>query len=337
MDCFCFPAPRRVQYLTRQPTESQKVGLFREKVTLMWEAIKILKSDQEAMMAQLKKSQKKQQKDEKLLHKSQWKQGKDNQQLCLVIRRLENKVDVVTKELWAELKRLGELIEENKNGAGDSSASLKPCWEFPIPVPPTGQPRPTSGRHQYYAQYPCVPHVSSATNQSVSQTGSSRVLPAGQRLHRRCPILPPLVDPPMPITHWFPDLSPPKRPLPLPPAILEELYTDTSSDPAFRQEKVIEEMMKILEEEREKDRVDILAVVEKEMEKKLKKLQRESPAHRIQKTEQEMVEMMKAIEKERELDRIEILEMSLPGGLSGTDSDDHHPVEGSRLQRQEVL
>jgi transposase len=88
------------------------VGLLREKVTLIGEAIKVMKSDREAMMAQLKKSQKKQQKHEEMLQYSKWKQAKDNQELCVVVRRLEEKVDVETKALWAEMRRLGKLLEE---------------------------------------------------------------------------------------------------------------------------------------------------------------------------------------------------------------------------------
>lgn len=101
-----------IHLVQRQPTKSQKVGLLREKVTLIGEAIKVMKSDREAMMAQLKKSQKKQQKHEEMLQYSKWKQAKDNQELCVVVRRLEEKVDVETKALWAEMRRLGELLEE---------------------------------------------------------------------------------------------------------------------------------------------------------------------------------------------------------------------------------
>lgn len=107
----------------------------------------------------------------------------------------------------------------------------------------------------------------------MSQTGSSGVLQSGQRLHGRSPVLPPLVDPPMPITHWFPDLSSSKCPLLLPPAIHRRLYTDRSSHPALRQEKDIDEMMKTIEDEREKDRVELLEEVENEMERKWKMLQ----------------------------------------------------------------
>lgn len=62
------------------PTESQNVVLLREKVTLMDNAIKVLKSVQEAKMVQLKKRQKKQQKDEELQQNSHWKLMANNRE-----------------------------------------------------------------------------------------------------------------------------------------------------------------------------------------------------------------------------------------------------------------
>lgn len=62
------------------PTESQNVVLLREKVTLMDNAIKVLKSVQEAKMVQLKKRQKKQQKDEELQQNSHRKLMANNRE-----------------------------------------------------------------------------------------------------------------------------------------------------------------------------------------------------------------------------------------------------------------
>lgn len=61
--------------------------------------------------------------------------------------------------------------------------------------------------------------------------------------------------------------------LQMPPAIHRRLYTDRPSDPALRQEKDIDEMMKTIEDEREKDRVELLEEMENEMERKWQMLQ----------------------------------------------------------------
>ncbi|XP_034147862.1 histone-lysine N-methyltransferase, H3 lysine-79 specific-like [Esox lucius] len=304
MGCFCFPSPKTALLVTREPIETQNLSLLRQKVTLMENAITMLKSDQDTLMALLKKRQKKQQNQEELLQNHKQKQEKNYLQLSAITRTLEVKMDQEIKAIWAVLRGLEESVEANKNGLErtDSSEHLTPCWEFPFPV----RPRSSSDWHEECVQYPCVQFATRGNIQNVTQRDISGVPPSGQRLHKRSHVLPPLVDPPVPIKHCFPDLSPTKRSLPLPHTVSKGINMDPCSDTAFRQQK---DWMKTKEEERENDRVEILKAVEKEVERKWKKLQRNSPGRGFLEQE-EMVDMMKAMEAKRVKERVEILQLA---------------------------